>query len=450
MNILLIGTNHQTAPVEIRERLAFTPTTLRAALTHFDTTHKQGHLQGVSEGVILSTCNRTEIYALVQSPDAARQAIVKFLGHSCGLSPGLFSEHLYVFQDADAVQHLLRVACGLDSMVLGEPQILGQITEAYEAALSQGSAGTVLSALFRAAIHTGKRARTETAISVNPASVSSVAASLAIELLGDLSGRHVLLIGAGDMGAIATRALQRRGVSNIVVANRTYKHAEQLANTWGGKAVTFQQLTENIVLADIVIASTGAPHTILNRERLEPAMALRPDRPLFIIDIAVPRDVDPNVTEMPNVHLCDIDDLQGQAEDNVRERKSEIPRVETIVAEETVQFLEWLSSLDVVSTITDLRGQLETHRQRELERLFNRLDLDEREQELVAMMSRRLLNKILHEPTLGLKRQAAGGDGAAYVSMVRQLFSLDRKKTGQAHKNGSEPATPPVRIKPYR
>jgi glutamyl-tRNA reductase len=428
MNILLIGLNHRTAPIEIRERLAFTPQMLRSGLTHFDATHSKAHLADVREGAILSTCNRLEVYALVRDPEIARKAIIKFLSRACDVPQEEFSAYLYTCHNEEAVRHLMRVASGLDSLVLGEPQILGQITTAFEAALSQRAVSTVLSALFRAAIHTGKRARTETAIGVNPASISSVAASVAGQLLGELSQRQVLLIGAGEMGAIAVRALQQRGVSNIVVANRTFKNAEQLARAWGGKAISFQKLPEAMAGADIIITSTGAPHTILNRELLEPAMVNRPAHPLFIIDIAVPRDVDPDVTEIPNVHLQDIDDLQSQVEDNVRQRESEIPRVELIVDEEVAQFMEWLSSLSAVSTITDLRRQIEQVRQRELERLFNRLDLDEREQKLVSTMSHRLINKILHEPTLRLKREAGLGNGAAYTSTVRYLFSLEGEK----------------------
>jgi glutamyl-tRNA reductase len=426
MKILLIGLSHKTAPVEVREKLAFSHNALRSALTHFDHLHPQAHLEDVREGVILSTCNRLEVYVLVRDPEVAGQALTDFLGRACGISPDLFVQHLYFRRDEEAVRHLFRVAAGLDSMVLGEPQILGQITEAYEAALSQGAAGTVLSALFRAAIHAGKRIRTETAIGVNPSSISSVAAALAAQLLGDLSERQVLLIGAGEMGAVAVKALRRRGVSKIVVANRTHKNAEQLAKDWGGQAITFQQLTEAMSDADIIVSSTGAPHTILNRELLSPAMALRPARPLLIIDIAVPRDVDPDVTEIPNVYLHDIDDLQSQAEDNVRERASEIPRVEAIVEKEMAGFLDWLASLDVVSTITDLRQQIEALRQLELERLFNRLDLNEHERELVATMTHRLVNKILHEPTLRLKQEAANGNGAIYISTMRQLFVLDK------------------------
>lgn len=426
MKILLLGLSHKTAPVEVREKLAFSHAMLRSALTHFDHLHPQAHVEDVREGIILSTCNRLEVYALVRDAGVAQQSIVDFLSGACAVSPELFVPHLYIYHDEKAVQHLFRVAAGLDSLVLGEPQILGQITEAYESALAQGSAGTVLSALFRAAIHAGKRVRTETAIGVNSASISSVAACLAGQLLGDLSERQVLLIGAGEMGAIAVRALQKRGVARIVVANRTFKNAEQLAKAWGGQAITFEQLPEALGAADIIISSTGAPHTILNRKLLEPAMSTRPNRPLFIIDIAVPRDINSDVTEIPHVYLRDIDDLQSQANDNMHERESEIPHVETIVESEVDQYLKWLASLDVVSTITDLRRQIEVIRQHELERLFNRLDLDEHEQKMVATMTERLVNKILHEPTLRLKKEAATGNGAIFISAMRQLFLLDQ------------------------
>ncbi len=425
MKLLLIGLNHKTAPVEIRERLAFTAAMRRSALTHFDATHEQAHLDNVKEGVILSTCNRLEVYTLVRDPKIAKASIIDFLSHSCDIPAEAFTGYLYIYHDEEAIKHLMRVAAGLDSMVLGEPQILGQITDAFEAALSQRAAGTVLSALFRAAIHTGKRVRTETTIGVNPASISSVAANLAKDLLGDLSQRRVLLIGAGEMGAVAVKSLINNGVSNITVANRTLKNAEQLANAWGGNAVPFPQLPKAMSEADIIITSTGAPHTILNRELLEPALVDRPERLLFIIDIAVPRDVDSDVTGIPGVHLCDIDGLQGQADENVREREAEIPQVEVILEEEMAKFVEWFCSLDAVSTITTLRKEMEQLRQNELARLFNRMDLDEREQNLVATMSHRLINKILHEPTLTLKKETSNGNGAAYISAVRDLFALD-------------------------
>ncbi|RMF02305.1 MAG: glutamyl-tRNA reductase [Chloroflexi bacterium] len=422
MKILLVGLNHKTAPVEIRERLSFSAATLRSALTHFDANHTNAHLEHIREGVILSTCNRLEVYALVHNPEIATQAIIDFLSQSREIAPEQFVDYLYVYNTEEAVHHLMQVAAGLDSMVLGEPQILGQITTAYEAALAQRAAGTVMSKLFMAAIHAGKRARTETGISVNASSISSVAAGLAVELLGDLSRQQVLLIGAGEMGAIAVRALIKRGATDIVVANRTFKNAEQLAKAWDGKAITFQELPDALISADIVITSTGAPHTILNRRLLRPTTEARNGRPLFIIDIAVPRDVDPDVSELPNVYLHDIDDLQSQAEQNVRERESEIPMVEAIVQEESAKFTEWLSSLSAVATISALRKRAEILRQNELERLFNRLDLNEHDQELVKTMSHRLINKILHEPTIRLKKETSNGNGAIYTSVVRELF----------------------------
>ncbi|MCB0171618.1 MAG: glutamyl-tRNA reductase [Anaerolineae bacterium] len=453
MKVLLIGLSHKTAPVAIREQLSFSPASLKSALTHFDTTHhQQAHLETVMEGVILSTCNRMEVYATVRDPQKGTRAIIDLLSRACDTPASIFAEHLYMLEDEQAIRHLFRVACGLDSMVLGEPQILGQITDAYEAALSQKAAGTVLSGLFRAAIHAGKRVRTETRISVNPASVSSVAAGLAQQLLGDLTDRQVALIGAGEMGAVAVRALIQRGVSEVTVVNRTYERAQILADAWGGKAATFQHLPRILVSSDVIIVATGAPHIILTQEMVEQAMNERPQRPLFLIDIAVPRDIDPDVRRIPNVFLRDIDDLQSQVDDNVRERASEIPLVEQIVVEEVTQAVEWLMSLDVVSTITDLRGQIEELRQMELDRLFNKLDLDERERELIATMSHRLVNKILHKPTLQLKHEAVHGNGAEYASKVRRLFDLEptRKPATLPAKPAltpQEPQTNPERIR---
>lgn len=425
VDILLVGLSHKTAPIEIRERLAFSPEMTRSALTHFGPIHSQAHLANVLEGVILSTCNRLEVYALVQKPDIAQAAIIDFLSQSCDIAPQEFSDHLYIYKNEKAVRHLMRVAAGLDSMVLGEPQILGQIAEAYELALSQGAASTVLSALLRAAIHAGKRVRTETNIGISSISISSVAANMVGQLFGNLARRKVLLIGAGEMGAIAIRALIKRGVSQITVANRTFHKAAELAKAWEGEAVNFQQLPAALAQADIVISSTSAPHTILNTALLEPIMANRPDRPMFIMDIAVPRDVDPAVAHIANLHLRDIDDLQIEANQNIHEREAEIPHVEVIVGEEVEQFIEWFSSLEAKSTISALRQRVEDLRQQELQRILNRLDLDERERNLVATMSHRLVNKILHEPTLCLKKETANGNGAAYIATVRQLFSLD-------------------------
>lgn len=424
-DILLVGLSHKTAPIEIRDCLAMDAVMLRSALTHFGDKHHQDQLVGVHEGVILSTCNRLEIYTVVDDVEAARQAIISFVAQATNTPVSQFETHTYHHLNEAAVSHLFKVVSSLDSLVLGEPQILGQITDAYELALSQRSARTIMSKLFQAAIHTGKRVRTETAIGVNPASVSSVAANLAESLLGDLSHRHALLIGAGEMGAVAIQALKHRGVSQVTVVNRTYENALQLAEKWDGRAMSFEQLTEAMVDADIIISSTGAPHLILDRALLEPAMRRRPERLLFLIDIAVPRDISSDVTEIPQVHLYNIDDLQQQVEDNVQERRLEVPRVEQIVQQELQLFWQWWCSLDVVSTVTDLRRQFEMLRQAELQRLFNRIEPDERDKVLIETMSHRLVNKILHWPTVGLKAQAANSDSADYVSAIRDLFALD-------------------------
>ncbi|MDM8519036.1 glutamyl-tRNA reductase [Anaerolineales bacterium HSG6] len=422
--ILLIGLNHKTAPVEVREKVAFSQQMLRSALTHFDTTHPRGRLEHVCEGVIISTCNRLEVYSLVTDSVLAQERIVQFLGRSTNTALSEFSESLYVKQNETAINHLLNVASGLDSMVLGEPQILGQITDAYECALSQDAVGTIMSGLFRKAIYTGKRARTETTISINPSSISSVAANLAENLLGNLSDHKILLIGSGMMAEIAVKSLVQHGVQQIIVANRTYERAAELAEKWNGKAINFQQLPEALKTADIVISSTGAPHTILSKAMLRRATAERTDRPIFLIDIAVPRDIDSDVTELPNVHLYDIDDLQQQLDDNLEERQAVIPLVTDIIDQEQNAFLGWLNSLDVVSTIVDLREDMERVRQGEMAWLGKKLDVDHETEALISAMTQRLVNKILHNPIVNLKRKAAHGDSAGYASMARDLFGL--------------------------
>jgi glutamyl-tRNA reductase len=284
----------------------------------------------------------------------------------------------------------------------------------------------LLSALFRAAIHAGKRARAETAIGCNPASVSSVAVGLAAEVFGSLTDCQVLIIGAGKTGELTAKALLDRGVRGVLVANRTYERAFQLAHRWGGQALTFERLAEALTRADIVISSTAAPHIILSRTDIEAAMAARGGRPLFLIDIAVPRDVDPTVRQLSGVHLYDIDDLQGLVEGNLRERRLEVPEVEAIVEEELSAFMDWFRTLDVVPTIAELRHRAEAIRRAELERTLRRLgDVSERERHLITAFSQTLVNKLLHHPTVRLKAEAQNGNGPLYARVVRDLFALE-------------------------
>ena len=324
MVIFCVGLSHHAAPVELRERLSYTPSALKAALARFGCDH-HSRPAGLKELVILSTCNRLELYA-----DASTErfdALLDFISETRQAPIADFEPYLYRYVEAKAVEHLVRVASGLDSMILGEPQILGQITNAYEEALGHAAAGPILSGLFRAAIHTGKRARTETAIGHNPATISSVAVKLAESSISRLAKAHVLVVGAGEMAELAVKALRARGVTQLAVVNRTHERALRLAEQWGGQALTFEQLGKAMTAADVVITSTGAPHALITLDLVRGVMQQRPERPLVLIDIAVPRDVDPDVRGIANVHCYDIDDLQSHLNGTVTEREREIPRV---------------------------------------------------------------------------------------------------------------------------
>jgi glutamyl-tRNA reductase len=428
MAILCIGLNHHTAPLELRERLSFSPLAVSEALARF-ASGRESRSRDFTELAILSTCNRLELYANVATgPDARSDPFAPLLDvlfETRGLPIVEFELHLYRYMELAAAEHLCRVASGLDSMILGEPQILGQVAEAYEAAIRHDAVGPILSELFRAAIRAGKRARTETAISRNPASAGSVAVRLAEQVVGELAGRRVVVVGAGEMGELAVEALRARGVRQIAVVNRTRQRAIELAERWGGEALSFEHLTEAIHKADIVITSTGAPHAIINPAIAREALADRAEQPLVLIDIAVPRDVHPDVCEIPGVHLFDIDHLHSRLEGAIAERQNEIPRVEAIVAEEVATFDSWLRGVDILPVIADLRAKAESIRQRELRRALRRLpDLDPRMREQIEHLSESLINKLLHEPTLRLRAEAGNGHTAEYAQTVRHLFGL--------------------------
>ena len=424
-HILLIGVNHTTAPVSLRERLAISGTQLTEALACFGQSNGNRPVP-FSEGVILSTCNRLEIYAVTDDPDRGREALIQFLSRNRRVRPEEFVDSLYVKHDAEAVTHLARVACGLDSMVVGEPQILGQVTDAYQTALSRQATGPVLNTLFRHAIQAGKRARTETNISRYATSVPSAAAALAEQEMGALDGRVVLVMGAGEMGRIAARALATRGASSLIVANRTYERGLMLARELGGQAMTFDRQAEALARADVVVTATDAPHVLVTPKKVATAMAQRPHRPMLIIDIAVPRDADPAVAEIPGVRLFDIDDLQDVVNGNLEAREREIPCVEAIAAEEAAAFMRWFRALDVVPTIADLRRQAEAVKAQELDKALRRLgNLGDREREVVCALAHGLVNKLLHQPTVRLKQHAIQGDGYLYTGVVRELFGLE-------------------------
>lgn len=423
MRIWCLGLNHRTAPVELRERLSYSPLALRAVLTRFGD-GQTSRPNSITEFVILSTCNRLELYAVAQAEPFS--ALAQLVSGTTDVSRAEFGPHLYQHIQADAVTHLCRVAAGLDSMILGEPQILGQVSNAYHLALEHGAAGPVLSALFRAATHTGKRARAETGISRNPATISSVAVKMAEAVVSDLAARQVLIVGAGEMAELAVEALRARGAGQITVINRTHARAENLAHRWGARALTFERLGEALAEADIVITSTDAPHFVITADLARAALAPRSQRPLVFVDIAVPRDVDPDVRRLPNVHYYDIDDLEAHLNGALAERQEEIPRVEAIVAEETQAFLKWLHNLDIVPLIADLRTKADAIRRAEVEKTLRRLPhLGEAERQRIETMTEALVNKLLHDPTLRLKAEASNGHATEYAALIRHLFALN-------------------------
>ena len=420
MHIISLGLNHTSAPVHLRERLAFNEEQIRAALARLFC----GHLQtSLAELIIISTCNRIEIYAA--SSQLAYAELEAFLSDARGVAVDELYPCLYRFQDVEAARHLFDVAAGLDSLVIGEPQILGQITRALELARGQNAAGPTLNRLFQAAIHAGKRARTETAISRNPASVSSLAASVAEKTLGQIKNSSVVVLGAGEMAELTVEALRKRGVEKILVVNRTQERARSLADRWGAQAATFESLHESLCDADILISSTGAPHLVLSAQMVADVMRVRADRPLVLIDIAVPRDVDPDAGSLPHVKLFDMDGLNAQLEDSLARRLDEVPHVRRILEQELSEFDDYLKSLEMLPIIADIRQQAEAIRMLELEKTLRRMpDLTEAERERIEALTHSLVKKILDRPTRRLRAESSCPHAPAFATVARSLFEL--------------------------
>jgi len=420
MHIHCLGINHTTASVSLRERLAFNDENLRATLARLGCGMIEGSL---NELVILSTCNRIELYAV--SPSLTSNDLSLLLSEARGVSTDAFIPHIYHYTDEEAIRHLMRVASGLDSLVLGEPQILGQVTNALEQARGAGSVGPLLSRLFQRAIHAGKRARTETHIARNPASVSSLAASLAEKSVQKISDTQIVILGAGEMAELAVEALRKRGASKVLVLNRTLERAESLAKRWQAESSTFERLEEALFAADVLISSTGAPHTIINSGMVERIMNERISRPLVLIDIAVPRDIDAACNTLPGVTVYDMDSLHTRLEHSLAEREAEVPLVEAILDEEASKFLEFFKSMDMLPLIADLRQQAEAIRQAELNKTLRRLpDLNEAERARIEALTQALVKKLLDTPTNRLRAQANTPTAPEYASVARTLFGL--------------------------
>lgn len=419
MNIIVVGLSHKTAPVEIREKVAFAPTAMGEPL------QQMMALPAIAEGVIVSTCNRVELYASSRQPEAAVIELKKFLADFHQLDPLVLDEHLYDFEGEEAIRHVLRVASSLDSMVIGEPQILGQIKTAYGYASEHKTAGLVLNRFLHKAFSVAKRVRTETAIASSAVSVSFAAVELARKIFDTLDNKTVMLIGAGEMCELAARHFVNNGVSQVLVTNRTFARAEKLAEEFNGTAVSFENFRDQLHRVDIVLSSTGAPDYVLSAEKLKEVTKLRRHKPMFLIDIAVPRDIDPLGNKIDNIYLYDVDDLQGVVQANLKERHKEAAKAEAIINQEIVQFQRWMSTLDVKPTIVALRRRLDEVRQAELQKTFSNLNgLGDKERRAVEAMSNAMINKILHHPTSVLKKAQDGSDGDFYIDAVRQLFDL--------------------------
>lgn len=423
MLIAVVGLSHKTAPVEVREKLAFPEkeqvSALKALLS----------LEGITEGIILSTCNRVEIYAVGGESENFSDQLVKFMAEYHDYPLENLQEHIYRYEGADAVRHIMQVSASLDSMVLGEPQILGQVKEAYDRALDAGCTRRILNELMKKTFSTAKVVRTNTGISRSAVSISFAAVELARKIFNELSGKTVMVIGAGEMSELAVKHLISQGSTDVLVANRTFENAVALAKTFNGSAIKFDDLSDYLVMSDIVISSTGAPSFILTMDMLKQVIHNRKNKPMFLIDIAVPRDIDPRINDLDNVYLYDIDDLEAVVESNIKERQKEAEKAEEIIAKEIRAFGGWIESLQVVPTIVGLRVKLEEIREAEFNKAQARLKhLSEKDLDVVKALSSGIVNKILHKPITVLKKESKGGNATAYIEAVRRLFGVTRGK----------------------
>ena len=418
MQVLLTGLSHRSTPLEVRERVSFTGEQLPDALVHLR--------DEVGEGIILSTCNRTEIYSTPEDPAQARSSTEGYLASYHGLGASEITPHLYSYSGAEAAQHLFRVASGLDSMILGESQILGQVRSALVAASDTYQVQVPLSRLFHGAIRTGRRVREETDIGRNALSISYAGVQLAQRVLGGLTGVRVLLIGAGEAGELVAKALRTVGVSDLMIANRTWERGEEVARRLGGRTIPFSQVGQAVGDADIIVAATEAEKFVVTSQMVTEAVGDRRPRHLFFFDLSVPRNVDPEIASMENVSLFNIDDLSSIAEENLQERRGAVAEAEQIVDEELSRFMTWWDSLEAVELVKTLRRQAEETRLRELSRALGKLPgLQAKDRRVVEDLSRALVRKLLHDPTMRLKQRA----GKAHIQAVRHLFRLEEDQS---------------------
>ncbi|MDH4268382.1 MAG: glutamyl-tRNA reductase [Deltaproteobacteria bacterium] len=423
MEIVLIGLSHKTAPVEVRERFSIPQEQVKNFLGQLVA------LRGVQEGLILSTCNRMEVLVVMEGSDDWGDPLKDFLAGVAGMNRDDLAPYLYTLKGEDAVRHLFCVTASMDSMVLGEPQILGQVKEAYRQAVGSKAVGLVLNKLSHRSFFIAKRVRTETRMASQAVSVSFAAVELAKKIMGNLDDKRAMLIGTGEMSELAAKHLISHGVREIWVTNRTPTRAMEMAQELGGRAVPFEDFPQMLKDMDIVLSSTGSSHYIILKEQLAGVIRARKNKPMFFIDIAVPRDVDPTINELDNIYVYDIDDLQGVVESNIEERRKEVLKAEGIVHQGVEAFKDWLDSLEVVPTILDLRQRLEKIRQREMAKTLALLkNASEEEQKALDLLTQSIINKILHHPISLLKHQESREQGKLYVDITRKIFHLDEEE----------------------
>lgn len=418
--IVVVGLSHKTAPVEIREKFSFNQQELESGLEDLYTR------ENIEECLIVSTCNRVEIYAVSENADACVEDIKEFLSGFHSVPAEIFSSYLYISTGNMAVRHLYKVAAGIDSMVVGEPQILGQIKQAYKTAAEKSTAGLILNRLCHSAFFVAKRVRTETGIGSKAVSVSYVAVELAKRIFDNLSRRTVMLIGSGEMAELAARNLIRAGIGELIIASRSFENASALSEKLKGKPVGFDEIFYKLRDVDIVITATGSPDFIIRAQHVREALKLRNNEPMFMIDIAVPRDIDPRVGELTDVYLYDIDDLKSVLDENIKTRRDSARKAEDILLEVEKGFQAWINSLKVVPAIIDLKKRFEHIKSTEVERALSKLEnYSDRDKEVIGMMASRIIGKILHRPLTNLKKEASTSRGALYVDSVKMLFELE-------------------------
>jgi glutamyl-tRNA reductase len=418
MKTVVIGLNHKTADVDLREKLAFNGPKLEEGLRQIR------ELPEIRETIIISTCNRVEIYLAVKDAGKAFEAVKDFLASFFEIKKESLDNALYLYDDMQAVRHIFRVSSSLDSMVVGEPQILGQLKDAFEFALERKTTGVLLNRLLKKSISVAKRIRTETKIAENAVSISFAAVELAKKIFTDLSEKMFMLLGAGEMAELAAKHMMNNGVRDIVIANRTYETGCNLAKEFNGRAIRFEDYLNELAHTDILICSTGAQKYVLMKDQMQKVMKERKNRPVFLIDISVPRNIDPEINDLANVYLYDVDDLKGVVDTNILERQKEAKKAEEIIEDEIETFKKWLSSLDSVPTVIALREKAEAIKKEEVERLLNRLpEIGEKEKKAIEGMAGSIINKLIHAPTIALREDSEDRD--IMIATIKRLYGLN-------------------------